>query len=253
MRAATLAFSRDHSHRMHESSEKRATRAHPSSEATGAHTPPLLVRAELPARAPKKGVGASKPRRAAPPASPAHLPQRCTDLIRGTAMAAVTAAAIEAKLVERLGATARARAPRLRRRRRSSRVRPRLRRRRSSRVRLPPPPLAAARDPRRPPPPAHCPTHPQGVSVEDTSGGCGAAFDVCLVSAAFSGKPPVARHRLVHDALKEEMARARPALGRRRRRVRPGVQSPAPPHLPPLRSPGAPTRTAPPDRGRCTR
>jgi stress-induced morphogen len=42
--------------------------------------------------------------------------------------------------------------------------------------------------------------------VLDTSGGCGASFDVSIVAQAFAGKALLARHRLVNDALKEEMA-----------------------------------------------
>mmetsp|Transcript_34936 Transcript_34936/g.82856 ORF Transcript_34936/g.82856 Transcript_34936/m.82856 type:complete len:86 (+) Transcript_34936:105-362(+) len=43
------------------------------------------------------------------------------------------------------------------------------------------------------------------VTVVDTSGGCGSSFDVAVVSSKFEGKPLIARHRLVNDALKEEM------------------------------------------------
>lgn len=39
------------------------------------------------------------------------------------------------------------------------------------------------------------------VVVMDTSGGCGASFDVAVVSDAFEGKTLIARHRLVHEAL----------------------------------------------------
>ena len=43
--------------------------------------------------------------------------------------------------------------------------------------------------------------------VEDQSGGCGAAFEISrVVSSAFAAKPPLARHRLVNSALKEELA-----------------------------------------------
>ncbi|KAL6748563.1 bola protein [Haematococcus lacustris] len=41
--------------------------------------------------------------------------------------------------------------------------------------------------------------------VIDTSGGCGAAFEVSVVSAAFEGKSLLQRHRLVNDALRAEM------------------------------------------------
>lgn len=43
--------------------------------------------------------------------------------------------------------------------------------------------------------------------VEDQSGGCGAAFEISkCVSSSFKAKPPLARHRLVNAALKEELA-----------------------------------------------
>ena len=43
--------------------------------------------------------------------------------------------------------------------------------------------------------------------VEDQSGGCGAAFEVSKVtSVAFAAKAPLARHRLVNAALKEELS-----------------------------------------------
>eukprot|EP00199_Chlamydomonas_sp_CCMP681_P004392 CAMPEP_0119107516 /NCGR_PEP_ID=MMETSP1180-20130426/10688_1 /TAXON_ID=3052 ORGANISM="Chlamydomonas cf sp, Strain CCMP681" /NCGR_SAMPLE_ID=MMETSP1180 /ASSEMBLY_ACC=CAM_ASM_000741 /LENGTH=93 /DNA_ID=CAMNT_0007093019 /DNA_START=152 /DNA_END=433 /DNA_ORIENTATION=- len=43
------------------------------------------------------------------------------------------------------------------------------------------------------------------VTVVDTSGGCGAAFQVSAVAVAFEGKSLLARHRIINDALKEEM------------------------------------------------
>lgn len=43
------------------------------------------------------------------------------------------------------------------------------------------------------------------VTVIDTSGGCGSAFEVAVVSPLFDGKPLIARHRLINEALKEEM------------------------------------------------
>jgi stress-induced morphogen len=43
------------------------------------------------------------------------------------------------------------------------------------------------------------------VTVIDTSGNCGATFDVAVVSPQFEGKLPLARHRLIMGALKEEM------------------------------------------------
>ena len=41
--------------------------------------------------------------------------------------------------------------------------------------------------------------------VKDESDGCGAKFTVTLVSQQFEGKAPLARHRLVHAALAEEI------------------------------------------------
>ncbi|ORZ39237.1 bola protein [Catenaria anguillulae PL171] len=43
------------------------------------------------------------------------------------------------------------------------------------------------------------------VEVEDKSGGCGAAFEVVIVSPLFEGKPLLQRHRLVNDLLKQEI------------------------------------------------
>ncbi len=42
-------------------------------------------------------------------------------------------------------------------------------------------------------------------SVVDVSDGCGAKFEVECVSPVFEGKTLLARHRLINDALKEEM------------------------------------------------
>jgi len=39
------------------------------------------------------------------------------------------------------------------------------------------------------------------TTVVDTSGGCGAAFEVSLVWQGFAGKPRLARHRAVTGAL----------------------------------------------------
>jgi stress-induced morphogen len=41
--------------------------------------------------------------------------------------------------------------------------------------------------------------------VTDVSGGCGSFFNIKVVSPLFEGKTPVARNRLVHAALKEEI------------------------------------------------
>ncbi|WOL04514.1 protein BOLA2 [Canna indica] len=42
-------------------------------------------------------------------------------------------------------------------------------------------------------------------SVIDTSGGCGASFEVEIVSAEFEGKRLLERHRLVNTALADQM------------------------------------------------
>ncbi|KAJ3003366.1 hypothetical protein HKX48_001797 [Thoreauomyces humboldtii] len=44
------------------------------------------------------------------------------------------------------------------------------------------------------------------VDVVDTSNGCGQSFDVTIVSPLFEGKNTLQRHRLVNEALKEEIA-----------------------------------------------
>lgn len=46
------------------------------------------------------------------------------------------------------------------------------------------------------------PTH---LVVIDTSGGCGASFDIEIVTAAFEGKRLLERHRVVNTALAEEL------------------------------------------------
>lgn len=43
------------------------------------------------------------------------------------------------------------------------------------------------------------------VQVVDTSGGCGSAFQVAVVSEAFQGKRLLERHQLVHKVLEEEL------------------------------------------------
>ncbi|KAK9807727.1 hypothetical protein WJX72_007244 [[Myrmecia] bisecta] len=43
------------------------------------------------------------------------------------------------------------------------------------------------------------------VTVLDTSGGCGASFEVAVVSDQFEGKKLLDRHKLVNAALAEEM------------------------------------------------
>jgi stress-induced morphogen len=44
------------------------------------------------------------------------------------------------------------------------------------------------------------------VSIEDMSGGCGQAFNAIIVSDQFEKKTLLARHRLVNNTLKEEIA-----------------------------------------------
>ncbi|EFJ15866.1 hypothetical protein SELMODRAFT_143426 [Selaginella moellendorffii] len=46
------------------------------------------------------------------------------------------------------------------------------------------------------------PTH---LVVIDTSGGCGASFDIEIASSNFEGKRLLERHRLVNAALAEEL------------------------------------------------
>ncbi|XP_052739236.1 bolA-like protein 2 [Bicyclus anynana] len=43
------------------------------------------------------------------------------------------------------------------------------------------------------------------VEVRDESDGCGAKFSALVVSDRFEGKPPLARQRLVHAALRDEL------------------------------------------------
>ncbi|PQE13368.1 hypothetical protein CJF31_00008368 [Rutstroemia sp. NJR-2017a BVV2] len=44
------------------------------------------------------------------------------------------------------------------------------------------------------------------VDIEDMSGGCGQAFSAIIVSPQFEKKTTLARHRLVNNALKTEVA-----------------------------------------------
>ncbi|KMZ73564.1 Bola-like family protein [Zostera marina] len=46
------------------------------------------------------------------------------------------------------------------------------------------------------------PTH---LQVVDTSGGCGASFEIEIVSEQFEGKKLLERHRMVNAALAEQM------------------------------------------------
>lgn len=43
------------------------------------------------------------------------------------------------------------------------------------------------------------------VDVKDTSGGCGAMFELILVSPSFEGVGLLDRHRMVNEALAEEL------------------------------------------------
>ncbi|KAG1444423.1 hypothetical protein G6F56_010303 [Rhizopus delemar] len=47
----------------------------------------------------------------------------------------------------------------------------------------------------------------QHVEVEDLSAGCGQMFEVIIVSSEFEGKRLLARHKLVNEALKEEISK----------------------------------------------
>jgi len=43
------------------------------------------------------------------------------------------------------------------------------------------------------------------ISVVDISGGCGAMYEISIESEDFSGKSRVHQHRMVNEALKEEI------------------------------------------------
>lgn len=43
--------------------------------------------------------------------------------------------------------------------------------------------------------------------MQDDSDGCGSKFSVLVVSDAFVGKPPLARHRAVNSVLADEIAK----------------------------------------------
>ena len=47
-------------------------------------------------------------------------------------------------------------------------------------------------------------THVEFVKAVDMSDGCGAKFEIEIVSEDFRGKPLLAQHRLVHKAISEE-------------------------------------------------
>ncbi|BGP06416.1 hypothetical protein NBRC10512_001957 [Rhodotorula toruloides] len=44
------------------------------------------------------------------------------------------------------------------------------------------------------------------VQVFDVSGGCGASYEVIIVSPSFAGKTTLKKHREVNDKLKDEIA-----------------------------------------------
>ncbi|KAK7111771.1 uncharacterized protein [Littorina saxatilis] len=47
---------------------------------------------------------------------------------------------------------------------------------------------------------------PAHLEVDDQSDGCGAKYQVLIVSQKFDGvKPTIKRHRMVHGAIEEEM------------------------------------------------
>lgn len=46
---------------------------------------------------------------------------------------------------------------------------------------------------------------PTSVAVKDVSGGCGSMFAITVVSPRFSGLPMVRQHKLVNEALKDEI------------------------------------------------
>ncbi|KAI9276023.1 bola protein [Sporodiniella umbellata] len=47
----------------------------------------------------------------------------------------------------------------------------------------------------------------QHVEVVDLSAGCGQMFEVIIVSSQFEGKRLLVRHKLVNEALKEEISK----------------------------------------------
>ncbi|KAJ7591389.1 bola protein [Mycena floridula] len=47
---------------------------------------------------------------------------------------------------------------------------------------------------------------PSRLQVQDVSGGCGSFYAVTIASTAFKGLPIVKQHKLVTEALKEEIA-----------------------------------------------
>uniref|UniRef100_T1JGP7 BolA-like protein 3 n=1 Tax=Strigamia maritima TaxID=126957 RepID=T1JGP7_STRMM len=50
--------------------------------------------------------------------------------------------------------------------------------------------------------------HASTIAVTDISGGCGAMYEIIVESSEFQGIRTVLQHRLVHEALKEEIKAA---------------------------------------------
>lgn len=48
---------------------------------------------------------------------------------------------------------------------------------------------------------------PKNLEVRDVSGGCGSMFAILVESDKFKGVPMVKQHRLVNEALKDEIAK----------------------------------------------
>lgn len=48
---------------------------------------------------------------------------------------------------------------------------------------------------------------PQNLEVRDVSGGCGSMFAILVESDKFNGIPMIKQHRLVNDALKDEISK----------------------------------------------
>ncbi|KAG2076427.1 bola-like protein [Suillus decipiens] len=44
------------------------------------------------------------------------------------------------------------------------------------------------------------------LDIEDQSSGCGSSYAILLVSEVFEGKTTLARHRLINQALKQEIS-----------------------------------------------
>ncbi|KAF8979017.1 hypothetical protein BGZ46_005923 [Entomortierella lignicola] len=55
---------------------------------------------------------------------------------------------------------------------------------------------------------AACKEHLEAIHVEgqDISGGCGQNFEITIVSPLFIGKSTLQKHRLVNEALKDQIA-----------------------------------------------